>query len=136
MNNYGQIFKNLTDYQQDLSRRMSWHDATRLLCYFEGLAVGLSRTDPEGACGWQAIAEDYRALLQTLPYDWEPKYTPDPDNAIDWLVMRLQLQEGDEEAFDDYREVEEWRRSQTEEASASEKRQLSSIALRVATGRI
>ena len=63
-----------TDIPEDLyhlASRLSWEDATHLLCLFEGWMMG-SRYKPEISAKARALAEKMRVLVRGLPYEWSP----------------------------------------------------------------
>lgn len=54
-----------------LAGRLSWEDAATLLCVVEGWALDKHITAANRAKTY-VIADRFRTLVQTLPYDWEP----------------------------------------------------------------
>ncbi len=62
-----------TDIPEDLHRlasRLSWEDATHLLCFYERWVC--DSHEPESTVKVQALAEKMRVLVRALPYDWSP----------------------------------------------------------------
>ena len=66
-----QVPADIPENLHSLASRLSWEDATHLLCLYE-FWMRESRYDAEHRARAQALAEKMRVLVRALPYDWSP----------------------------------------------------------------
>lgn len=72
----------------ELASKLSWEDATNLLCFFERGAID-SRGSLETRANTLEQAERMRVLVRNLPYDWQPRPRDPKRDFIVWLAASI-----------------------------------------------
>ena len=69
---------NIPENLRHLASRLSWEDATHLLCLYEGWKADY-RNQLETMVKIQKLIDQMRVLVRGLPYDWAPPPIEDHD---------------------------------------------------------
>jgi hypothetical protein len=79
-----QVPTEIPENLHSLASRLSWEDATHLLCLYE-FWMHESRYEPEHRARAQVLAEKMQVLVRALPYDWSPPPVEEHD-IVTWLA--------------------------------------------------